>query len=85
VSSGGVLVLILMCLLGVVEQSEHAPCELPLEGAKGLGAGASCGEPSLAERLRLWADTELGDCDPVQRGMQLPVAATVQSMAPQLA
>jgi hypothetical protein len=87
VSSGGVFALMVMvvCLLGVVEQAEHAPREVPLEGAERLRAGASHAEPSLSERLRLRADAELGDRDPVQRGIQLPVAATVQPMALHLA
>jgi hypothetical protein len=58
---------------------------VPLEGADRLGAGAPSGEPSLPERLGLWTDAELGDRDPVQRGIQLSVAATIQPMSLQLA
>ena len=85
-SGGGfVLMVMLVGLLGVVEQAEHTPRELPLEDAERLGAGATRSEPSLSERLRLRADAELGDRDPVQRGVQLPVAATVKPMALRLA
>jgi hypothetical protein len=57
----------------------------PLKGAERLGAGASPSEPPLPERLRLRVDAELGDRDPVQRGIELPVAATVEPMPLQLA
>jgi hypothetical protein len=58
---------------------------VPLEGAERLGAGASGGEPPLPERLRLRVDAELGDRDPVQGGVELPVAATIEPMPLQLA
>jgi hypothetical protein len=58
---------------------------VPLEGAERLGAGASRSEPSLSECLRLRVDSELSDRDPVQRGVELPVTATIQPMPLQLA
>jgi hypothetical protein len=86
VSSGGVFMLMVMLvgLLGLVEQSEHTPCDLSLEGAKRFGAGATSGEASLPERLCLWADSQLGGRDPVQRH-SAAVAPTIQPMALQLA
>jgi hypothetical protein len=83
VSSG--CAFMLLGLLGVVEQAIDAPCELALEGTERLGPGASSSEPSLSERLCPRADAQLGDRDPVQRGIELPVAATVEPVSVQLA
>ncbi len=68
-------------LLGVGEEgSVDDVCEFAFEESEGFSFGGSGFAASFDEGLGVGVDTELGDGDPVERGVGLTVAATVQTV-----
>jgi hypothetical protein len=69
-------------LLGVGEEGPVDNVgEAAFEESEGFSFGGPGFETALDEGLGVGVDTDLGDRDPVQRGVGLPVTASVESEA----